>query len=364
MSEHAQLWTRVGVAALILAVSTAAQAKEDVAARALAATAAPNAREPLSSLSAISIEGGQDGATATLKFGAERNDISWLRLGNAVGHFRTASVALSAPVDNKRGFTSSLTNDGLSDMASVSIQFSELKIPATAPVDRQTLCGEMRAGFEKLHPGQTAPGCSTELAFEVGGKALADQYNAAIDQALAERLISYFGVSAEIGRRSYEFYDPTTLAKSEANRTPWRIGAFYAWIGGRENWALTIRYAHEEAFREGQPRTVCLASSAPVLDCASGAFGHVKRIKKDILSLEGRWAPAQVDLGIAKAKVGIAPKVAYDTQADNWAVALPIYLFGDKTGLTGGVRGDWTSTDHDITVGVFITKTLSITNAL
>jgi hypothetical protein len=366
MSEQAKLWARVGVAALILAATTSAQAGEGDASRALAAAPAPNAQEPVSPLSAMSIEGGQDGTTATLKFGAERNDVSWLRPGEAVGHFRTASVAISAPIDEKRGFTSPLTHDGLSDTASVAVQFSELKIPAadTASVDRGPVCAEIKAGFQTSHPGEPVPNCSTDLAFKVGGKALAERYNAALDATLGRRLITYSGMFAKIGRQSYGFYDPITLAKSEVDRTPWRIGAFHAWIGGRENWTVTTQYAHEESFQEGQSTTACLAGSGPVLTCVSGALGPVKRVKKDILSLEGRWVPGQIDLGIARAKFGIAPKVAYDTRTDNWAVAVPIYLFGDKTGLTGGVRGDWRSTDHDIAVGVFITKTLSITSAL
>lgn len=366
MSEPAHLWTRVGIAALILAVTTVARAEESDAVRTLAGAPAPNAQEPVSPLSAMSIEGGQDGTTATLKFGAARNDISWLRPGKALGRFRTASVALSAPVDEKRGFTSSLTSDGLSDMASVSLQFSELKIPSadTAAVDQGRLCAEMKAEYERRNPGKTAPSCDTDLAFLVGGKVLADQYNAAINTPLGDRQITFTGVFGKIGRQSYDVYDPITLAKTDVNRTPWRIGVFHAWIGGRENWTLTAQYAHEESFQEGPSKTACLAGAGPVLACVSGALSPVKRVKRDILSLEGRWAPGQIDLGIAMAKFGIAPKVAYDAQADTWAVALPIYLFGDKTGLTGGVRGDWKSTDHDIAVGVFITKTLSITNAL
>ncbi len=367
MFERRQTWATAGLATLILAGATATRAQaEETASSVLAAAPAPSAQEPVSPLSALSVEGSQDGTTATLKFGAQANDISWLRSGTAEGHFRTASVALSAPVDEKRGFTSPLTHDGLGDAASIELQLSELAVPAadTASVDRGPACKEIRSGFEKANPGLPFPGCSTELAFKVGGKTLAEKYNAAIDAAFARRVINYTGVFGKLGRQSYTSYDPVSLAKSDADRTPWRAGVFHAWIGGRENWAITAQYAHEESFKQGDAKTACLAGAGPVLNCVSGALEPVKRVSKDILSLEARWAPAGVDLGVVNARLGVAPKIAYDAHNDDWAVALPVYLFGDKTGLTGGVRADWESKNHVVVVGVFITKSFSITGAL
>ncbi|MDB5469778.1 MAG: hypothetical protein JWR84_1338 [Caulobacter sp.] len=225
-------------------------------------------------------------------------------------------------------------------------------------VKTQPICGDIKAGFRKQNPDVGYPGCSAKLAFQVGGVALADRYDRALDMAFAKRRLTYYGVTGKVGNQSYTFYDPVTLAKTEVERTPWRAGVFYAWIGGAQTWTVIAEYAHEESFKEGESKTACLAGPGPVLPCVTGSLDPVRKVSKDIFSLEGRWTPGVLDF--AKAKVGVAPKVAYDASNDNWAVALPVYLFGDKTGLTGGVRADWDSRSNDVIVGLFVTKAFSI----
>lgn len=224
------------------------------------------------------------------------------------------------------------------------------------------ICKEMKKAFASQNPDGAFQKCDAETAYQVGGVPVARAYNALLDAAFAARVLTYYGVTGEVGDKSYSFYDPTTLAKSDVDRTPWSAGVFYSWIGGAQTWAIVAEYAHKVKFKEGDSKIACLAGAGPVLSCVSGSLERVKQVTEDVLSLEARWTPGVID--IAKAKFGIAPKIAYDANNDDWAVALPIYLFGSKTGLTGGVRADWDSRDHDIIVGVFVTKTFSITDAL
>lgn len=225
-------------------------------------------------------------------------------------------------------------------------------------VEQLEVCTKVKTAFAKANPGRMIPDCSAKIAEEYGGTDLAKAYDAAIDALLAKRLITYYGVTGKVGDKDYAFYDPVTLAKSDLDRTPWSAGIFHSWVAGDQTWIVTAEYAHDVSFKEGDKKTACLAGPGPVLSCVSGSLERVKRVTRDVLSLEARWTPGAPD--ITKAKIGFAPKVTYDANNDDWGVALPVYLFGNKEGLTGGVRADWNSDDHDIVVGVFLTKTLSI----
>lgn len=231
---------------------------------------------------------------------------------------------------------------------------------AVAALETQPICIDLKADFLRQRPLAGYPGCSAEVARQVGGAALATQYNGALDAARARRRLTYFGVSAKVGSESHAFYDPLTLAKSDVERTPWSVGAFYSLIGGDQTWSMTAEYKHQKVFEDGKARTACLAGPGPILSCVTGALEPVKAVTKDVLSLEGLWAPGRSD--ISPARFGIGPKIAVDLGNDQWAVALPVYLFGDKSGLTSGIRADWDSRDHRVVVGVFVTKALSITD--
>jgi hypothetical protein len=221
-----------------------------------------------------------------------------------------------------------------------------------------------RSGATSKNPGQPVPKCDTFNVDAVLGRQTALDFNAARNAAYAKRVLVYRGFSGQIGYKKYTFYDPNTLAKGELDRTPWRAGGFWGWIGGDQSSSITLEYAREVTFEQADKKTACLAGVGTVLSCISGPLGRAARVTKDLLSVEVRRGFGKAELGMVRPSVGFAPKVVYDANNNDWAVALPVYLFGDKSGLTGGVRADWESKEHDVVVGVFLTKTFSISDGL
>lgn len=319
---------RLGLGGLLAAAvlgSTAAAAAAASSNDILARAPSPRADDPLSPLTAFTLEGGQDATNASVKFGFKHNLIDNSG-GEAVGKFATYSISLSAPLSEKTDFTSPLTFDGLTNAAGIRLQVAQLIVPA--------------ANYS------------------------ANATTAEINEAVGRIVLQYRGLFGKVTQKSYDFYDPVTLAKSDATRTPWRIGGFYTLIGGDRSWSTTFEYAHEVAYRSADVKTVCRAGAGPLLDCVVGPIGRVKQTNKNVFSLELRrsWGPKE--LGEVRPDVGAAPKVAYDAESGEWAVGLPVYLFGGVKGLTGGLRADWESKTRDVVIGVFLTKTFSIADGL
>jgi len=369
MCRSIQRLARAGAMAALLLGPAAAWAQDtssETPTSLLAATPAPRADAALSPLEAFSFEGTTDGGNVTLKYGGAINRLTYDddHPGRAKGIFGTYSIALSAPINEDGDFTSPLTHDGLSNAASVKLQLSQLVVPGVTytgdAADDGPICTRMRESFLAKNPGAQPPGCGTESIANVLGVKDAEAFNNARAGTYAKRLLTYRGAFAKVGYKEYTYYDPTTLAEGELERTPWRVGGFWGFIGGDRGWAVTAEYAHEVSFEAAPSKTTCLAGAGPLLDCVSGSLGRAAKVTKEVLSLEGRLALGKLELGKVKPSIGLAPKVVYDAKNDDWAVALPVYLFSDKTGLTGGVRADWESNAHDIIVGVFITKAFSV----
>jgi hypothetical protein len=320
ISHHLCVGGVLAAAALGLALPAEASSKDI-----LAKAPSPRADDPVSPLTAFTVEGGQDATSASVKFGFEDNLIEGAG-ANAVGKFATYSISLSAPLSEKKDFTSPLTFDGLTNAAGIRLQFAQLVVPAA----------------------------------KYGANATTDEIN----NALGAVVLQYRGLFGKVSQKAYDFYDPVTLAKSDVTRTPWRVGGFYAFIRGDQSWSTTFEYAHEVAYRSADAKTVCRAGAGPLLDCVDGPIGRVQQTKKNVLSVEVRRSWGTKVLGVVTPRIGVAPKVAYETESDAWAVGLPVYLFGDKSGLTGGLRADWENKTHDLVVGVFLTKTFSISDGL
>jgi hypothetical protein len=366
-------------AAMALAMSclSAASHAETTATRAdasetLEGTPSPRANDPVGPLSALSVEGSQDTSTATLKFGAVQNWIFAAPGEPAKGVFSTYSLAITTPIAKKSSSTNQATLDGLAKSTYVTFQASRLFVPAVGDWgdggNDGAPCKAMWAAYpayKKLHPEAAVTECNTNTILQVtGDSALAHRYNDAADTAIAARgPSSLAGVFGKFGYEEYTFYDATTLAKDDLKRTPWQAGVYYARISSADNWAATGQYLHEESFKETDPKTACLAGVGPVLTCITGSIGRATRVSKDVFSFEYRWTPYQLNIGVAQPKFGVAPKVSYDVNNGDLALSLPVYLFGSSAGLTGGVRADWESKEHNIVVGLFLTKSFSVLGA-
>jgi hypothetical protein len=366
---HATLSLALGLA---LAQSSRAEVTDSERFRqvrgALSETPAPSAAGPVAPLNAFSVEGSQDAANATLKFGGVSNRIFVdPATARSRGDFTTFSAAISTPLDKKRGFTGQAGLDGLTKSTNVTFQINFLTVPGVGDWgdggENGKPCNAMRQGYYAKNPGTKIPPppCDGQAIYQyTGDMAQVKAYEDGADSAVANRAdLGLFGVFGKVGYEELTYYDPTTLAKDALKRTPWQIGAYLGRIDGGGNWSWAVQALHEVSYKEKDGATACLAGTGPVLTCISGPLGRAEQVTKDVLSLEGRLTAFKVNLGFGETKLGFGPKIAYDANNDDLALSFPVYLFSGKDGLTGGIRADWESNEHDIVVGLFVTKSFS-----
>ncbi len=359
---------------LVLTLASAALAEQTDSERfrqvreGLAQTPATIATGPVSPLNAFSVESSQDTSSATLKVGDVFNRI-FVDPGAARsrGDFTTLSAAFSTPLDKKKGFTSPVGLDGLTKSTNLTVQVNLLTVPGVGDWgeggENGKPCSAMRKGYYEKNPGTKVPPpeCDGPAIYKyTGDMALVKAYEDGADAAVAGRAdLGLLGVFGKVGYEELTYYNPTTLAKDALKRTPWQIGAYLGRIDGGGNWSWAFQALHEVSYKEKDSTTACLAGAGPVLTCISGPLGRAEQVTKDVLSIEGRLSAFKINLGFGETKLGFGPKVAYDANNDNLSLSFPVYLFSGKDGLTGGIRADWESNEHDIVVGLFVTKSFS-----
>ena len=320
---------------------------------------ATSANDRISPLSAFSLEAATQGSTATLKYGGDL-----ARLNNGEGTFGSYSISLSTPVAESGAPTLPITLDGLANATSVKLEVSQLIVPAVtytgdAAIEGR-ICTAMIQAAAKKRPEQPAPICATATVAEFLGAEEAKNFNAARNAAYASRILTYRGLSGRVGYKELKFYDPVTLEKGALDRTPWQVGGFWGWIAGDLSWSVTGEYQHEVSYEQAPQKTACRATTGPVISCVTGALGRAEQRIRDEVSLEVGRALGESFLWTVRPTIGVKAKVTYDLNNDEWGVGLPIYMFGDKNGLTGGLRADWGSKSGDIVVGVFLNARFSI----
>lgn len=165
-----------------------------------------------------------------------------------------------------------------------------------------------------------------------------------------------WSVNGGFGYDQHVYYDPTTLVKNTANKTPWHAGAAVSYVPESWDMSLNASFTYQEAFQDsnlGMPQIKCINSGAT---CVNGFIGAPTLQDKALLGGDFRWTPK-----FGNIPIGIDPGFTYDALHGAEAVQFPIYLVADAdNNLTGGIRYDWTSTTHISTVGVFVSSKFSI----
>lgn len=185
--------------------------------------------------------------------------------------------------------------------------------------------------------------CSLELFGLYGAE---DEFEAFKTLVWGERpTATIWGASARVGKDSFDFFDPTTLAEGSADKTAWSVKGFWAHRPLDGDWLLTLAAEHQDAYEASDAAILCPTATG-VVTCVNGPIGAPQKVRKDIVSAEYRRAFK----GFSAATV-----LQYDVNNDVSAVEVPIYLVRDKDGdLNGGVKLGWRSDTGDVTAGVFI----------
>ena len=166
-----------------------------------------------------------------------------------------------------------------------------------------------------------------------------------------------FSLDGKVGSQKHDYIDPATLASVTSYTTSWQAGGSVGYVFDKGRMSFSLSADYQEFYQDGgdgMTSTTCLSSD----NCATGFIGAPVLTHQALITSDMRWIGS-----FGKHPLGAELKVTYDPIGNTEAVELPVYLMtDDKGGLTGGVRYDWTSTNHISTVGVFVSSAFSLGN--
>ena len=208
-----------------------------------------------------------------------------------------------------------------------------------------TLSPEEEAGL-----GGSADGIAASL------RKLENQYDcllwSGVNTSECRKTITSFELSATAGTEEFDFLDADTLAKRSRNESVYAVEASLDFIRIPSSWVYRIAYRHEDTYSSAPSQTLCMPATPPFLSCQTGAVGEPINKETDILTVEARRSFA---------KLGIAPKVAYDIDEEVLGVDLPVYFVrNDKGVLTGGVNFGWRDDEKDLVISAFFGRTFKL----
>jgi hypothetical protein len=313
------------------------------------------------------------------------------------------SVTVQTPLAQGQNYTNTATLDGLTKSTAVSFKYvhksggfvSESQEDALRTEAAQDACWAVYTeamrevparSRSSAVPGRPQKKCNEGFAQDAQAKRIAqdnaysatpdasdDQIalNKEIEKSIAKELADLneillpkpadlwvWSLSGKVGYEQHMYYDPTTLVKDTANKTPWQVGASIGFVPEKVNASFNLSFNYQESFLDsdfGMTQTKCINSGAT---CVNGFIGAPTLHDKALISGDIRWIGKLPGLDIP---IGIDPGFTYDAIQDAEAVQFPIYLVSDANNqLTGGIRYDWTSTTHVSTVGLFVSTAFSI----
>lgn len=301
--------------------------------------------------------------------------------GGNGGAPRLWTLTAQTPIDDEKDHTTLATQDGMSKASSIGLQYTRFWVRMG---DNSALindpkynarCVAVLRKFSDAAPNAQIPqslflpsGChggrvlgliqaqaslpaETRKALAAEAQGLADELNKGLIKS-----VWMFSGGAKAGYEKHAFYDPLTLAKTKVDRTPFEVSADATYVFHGGDTSASLGYKFQRVYKDGgedeETRTVCLPGGTPLLTCANGFIGRPLRDKQHLITAQVRHI---TDKGLFGLPTGFNPTVTYDAQSGEYGVQLPVYLLDNKSkGLTGGVRYDWLSKDHDSTFGIFI----------
>lgn len=162
------------------------------------------------------------------------------------------------------------------------------------------------------------------------------------------------GARYEVGRKTFDYVDPTTLDDLSEAHTGWAVSLGGAAIT-RNNILLGAGYRHEVRFLDG---------SAPVDLCLPLGVGGATMCRQEvILDAPFRDDSDQLYGEVRKfwGAIALSPRITADFSNDVTGIDVPVYfLKNTEGGFTGGVRVGWRSDRKGLTVVGFVGQVLGL----
>lgn len=228
------------------------------------------------------------------------------------------------------------------ELFAMAIDLGKTNAEASAFADEQVkLEAEAAAAAESFQ-------CDT-AAVEKLAPALASQFDALFWDPKAPHL--FWGTSATVGKRDFEYLQ-ADLSKASTSKTPWGVSIFGATIPGGMSTLFTGGFEHRDKFKDADEQTVCPQDAAANrLTCKTGPLGAPVDVTEELAFVEVRRFVGSRAMSL---------KVAYDLEAENLSVDLPIYIIpSSDSGLAGGIRVGWAET-QGAQLSVFVTSAFTL----
>jgi hypothetical protein len=304
---------------------------------------------------------GSSGVTVKLSRSTEGGEPDYEK-GETLAHSNVYTLTASAPLA-KDGPTQLASLDGFATSSKLTFGFTRFMLPL--PTD-----AGLRPSYVRLVQKAQAS-CRTQAAAETAaGKPLSykrscDEDNgvlfeafldegelALMDKILATQTVRRAmasGLEFSVGHEEFKFRDATTLKESDVSRVP--LGAkgslsIFPW----PRTSLTAALDYQLVFKAAKSRTFCpTAATTASAECFTGPFAEPGKTEKLITSAEFRKV-FDFDKADFIPRLGIAPRVEYDANSEDFAFNLPIYLAPDDKGkLIAGLQAGYTISETDAT---------------
>lgn len=324
---------------------------------------------------------GSSGVTIKLSRSTEGGEPDYAN-GETLAHSNVYTLTASAPLA-KDGPTQIGSLDGFATSSKLTFGFTRFMLPL--PTD-----AGLRPSYVRLvRKAQAA--CRNQAAAETAaGKPLSytrscDEDNGVLFEAfltegevtMMENILATqsvrralaFGLEFSVGHEEFKFRDSATLAESDVSRVP--LGAkgslsIFPW----PRTSLTAALDYQRVFKAAKSRTFCPTATTGVsTECFTGPFAEPGKTEKLITSAEFRKV-FDFDKADFIPQLGIAPRVEYDANSEDFAFNFPIYLAPDDKGkLIAGLQAGYTISEtdatrpgkeHDFRFGLFVGSSFTL----
>jgi hypothetical protein len=153
------------------------------------------------------------------------------------------------------------------------------------------------------------------------------------------------GASGKIGRQSFDFLDPLTLAKGSESHQGDSVAASVG-VFSRMPYFTTLTYRRVTSYKAGDSATICTPFGA-ASRCADAVLGAPTKRLQNLMQLEMRQFFGE--------QVAITPRATYDAKQKVWAFEVPLYLRRnlDDT-FNGGVSVGVDTKQHKFVLSLFV----------
>jgi hypothetical protein len=312
-----------GLIAIFILVASArvAWAQEDkgeAVTRQQAALADPQLQAELRTATpALSFTTDKDKKTATVQYGVDRDDRSFL-------------FKVSGPLSEGAATTTLATQENLANATTLELNGKRVywDNPLSAP--------RLKALCEKYaHKAECSKGDMSQEGQRI--------FEAAKWSAWL------VGSSLKVGRKEFKFVSPGDGKDHKESHTGWSGAATAGWFPSNPDvvYFVSLTARHESAYKGGDEESICtpLAGSTST-HCRSAALISPSRKAKNLLTLESRRFFGD--------KVAITPRLSFEQTSHAFSVELPLFIRNIEGPFNGGVSTGWDTKQHKLTFSLFV----------